>query len=631
MEIVLIYLLKAAIAIAAFQLVYLLLFQKRKHFLFNRIYLLASMLISFLIPLISFQIEVQQTALNGPQIFTPSSNQSIQIISLANETVDWQTALIAVFILGATGFFIHLLIGHLKAISIVRQTRKGQAEGITYRISDKDIHPFSFFNQIVIPTSIIDTPHFQLVLKHEYIHIKERHTIDVFISEFLFLFQWFNPFAWLLKDAIKNNLEYLTDDQVIQQANRQQYQMAMVALADKDGIAPFLTALNGSQLKNRIIMMKSKTKYKAQLIRKFTVIPLITLLIVTLSNREFRAAPLADTNKTTIVGQVTNSDSDEPIASVSVLIKGKQIGTITDQNGNFELALPDPNATLIFSYPNYEKQEIEVTNQKKLIVQLTKSPNAFREKPSIAAKESPVQSADYEISGKVTDQQTGESIPSASVLIKNKPIGTITDTNGNYILQMRNDDQMVLFSNSGYETQEIDIKNQPKINVQLKKSKKAVNPTIQKKKVETSSTEKVKTKDKKIDGKPLFIVDGIEVKSIDNIPSDNIESITVIKDASAEILYSKKGKDGVILVTTKKLKSAGMFKDLKTTGYASNMSKSPLIIVNGQKKGKVPIESLNLDSMKIQKIDVLKDNSSFLKYGQEGIDGVILISTKKYD
>jgi beta-lactamase regulating signal transducer with metallopeptidase domain len=85
-----------------------------------------------------------------------------------------------------------------------------------------------------------------MIVSHEKIHVREKHTLDILFVEIMFLFQWFNPFAWLLKDAVKNNLEYKTDHEIAQQYNPQKYQMAMVALADKKGVAPFLTALNGS-------------------------------------------------------------------------------------------------------------------------------------------------------------------------------------------------------------------------------------------------------------------------------------------------------------------------------------------------------------------------------------------------
>ena len=90
---------------------------------------------------------------------------------------------------------------------------------------------------------------------------------------------YYDPFAWLLKDAIKNNLEYLTDHELTLTNDAQQYQLAMLGLVDKRGVAPFLTALNGSQLKNRIIMMKKKTENKYALLKQLVVLPLLAILV----------------------------------------------------------------------------------------------------------------------------------------------------------------------------------------------------------------------------------------------------------------------------------------------------------------------------------------------------------------
>ena len=146
-----------------------------------------------------------------------------------------------------------------------------------------------------------------MIVLHEDIHVREKHTFDILFAEILFLLQWFNPFVWLLKDAIKNNLEYKTDHQVVKTIDPQQYQLAMVGLAHKEGIAPFLTAMNGSQLKNRIVMMKKKTRNKYALLKQLLVLPLLAVLTMSLANKEV---------KTEIV---------EPAKQIKIVVDGQTI------------------------------------------------------------------------------------------------------------------------------------------------------------------------------------------------------------------------------------------------------------------------------------------------------------------
>ncbi len=258
MEDLLFYLLRASISLAAFYLAYLLLFQKRKHFRFSRIYLAGTMLISFFIPLITFQVEAP------PQPAYPDI--PVQQVQASPETavrffwevISWEKVTAAVFVFGFVILLIHLAVGHLRALALIKRARRESLNGISCLVSNEDIHPFTYFNRIVIPSDSLKASYLDMILQHEQVHVKEQHTIDVCIAEFLFLFQWFNPFAWLMRDAVRNNLEFLADDHVIRHADPQGYQMAMVTIAGKSGVPPFLTALDGSQLKNRIIMMKTK-------------------------------------------------------------------------------------------------------------------------------------------------------------------------------------------------------------------------------------------------------------------------------------------------------------------------------------------------------------------------------------
>lgn len=289
MESFLIYIGKSAIAAGAFYVVFLLLFQNRKQFVFNRIYLPVSLLLSFVIPLITFTTVKYIEPAPAPDFSSFAYLANTTEIQTPPAFVwEWYHYLFGIYLLGAAGFLFHLLLGHLKAISIIRKSHIQNLFKSLVNITKKDVHPFSFFNKIVLSEKTLSHPNLDIIVNHESIHVKEKHTFDILFAEILFLFQWFNPFAWLMKDAVKNNLEYKTDHEIAKSTNPQTYQMAMVTLADKRGVAPFLTALNGSQLKNRIIMMKKKTENKYALLKQLVVLPLLAVLIMGLSNKEVK-------------------------------------------------------------------------------------------------------------------------------------------------------------------------------------------------------------------------------------------------------------------------------------------------------------------------------------------------------
>ncbi len=494
METYLVYIGKAAIGAGAFYLAYLLLFQHQKHFGFNRIYLPVSLALSFIIPLITFTttkyIEPVNFDANSFAYLAPASGEIQQPVFV----LEWYHYLFGMYLLGAGGFLFHLLLGHLKAIKIVKQSTVQQKFGAKVNVTKKDVHPFSFFSKIVIAEKTLSHPELEMIVSHEKIHVREKHTLDILFTEVLFLLQWFNPFAWLLKDAVKNNLEYHTDHEILKQFNAQEYQLAMVSLAGEKGVAPFLTALNGSQLKNRIVMMKKKTENKFAVVKQLAVLPILAILVMGLSNKEVKTEVLKSDSESTFKTRFEQSDFDL-MSAVDTVSKPKEIVVV-----------------------GYGTQKTESKAE-----------------------------GDYSISGGMN--------------------GTMQKGSENFTITPSSKNGLTIKSG-----------NDPK-------------------------------------NHPLFVVDGTEVKSVDNLNPEEIEKIEVLKDQSATAVYGDKGKNGVILITTKEKKIKG----------------NPLVIVDGQEYKSM--EEANVPPEDIASISVLKGETASPKiYGEKAKDGVIVINTKtKYN
>ncbi len=641
MEAFIFYLGKVALAMGAFYLVYLFLFEKQKQFVFSRIYLPASMIISYLIPLITITLTKKIEAL--PSAFNFNVDETITPgLTSTNVSYDWFHILFTLLVVGAMGFISRFFIGYFKALSIIRKSDQQNKIGFGVCISSDDIHPFSFFNKVVISVKTLQHPHLNLILEHEFIHKKENHTFDILVAELLFFMQWFNPFAWLLKDAVKNNLEFITDDYITQKNDRETYQLAMVSLADKKGIAPFLNALNGSQLKNRIIMMKQKTENKYAIVKQLVIIPVLTILIIGLSNKEFKAEipsvlqtpetiqnTLAGTNtsfeKMTVSGKITN-ESSEPLSGVAVLIKGKPVGTITDQNGNYELKLDKGNSDIIYSKAGFEKQNITVNGNFTNNVVLKENKTA----PSVTIQKQ--EEYTQTISGQITNKQ-GDPLSSVNVIIKGKPMGTISDPDGNYVIGLEEKNETLIFSLTGYEKVEIPVKKKNKINVTLKENEESSSSEIKDNGL-TNLDPNSYLKIRSIGGnlEPLVLLDGTPIDNMDDINPDDIESIDVLKNESASKMYGEKGKNGVIIITSKNKEKINIRKTSENKSNAPVIIKTadgrmaePLYVVDGE----VVKTIKNIQPDKMDAISVLKDESATTLYGEKGKNGVVIITTKK--
>jgi TonB-dependent SusC/RagA subfamily outer membrane receptor len=639
METYLIYIAKAAIAAGAFYIAFLLLFQNQKHFTFNRIYLPVSLALSFVIPLITFTtvkyIEPVTIPDSGSFAYLPAPNE---IPPQPAFVFEWYHYLFGFYLLGTAGFLFHLLLGHLKAINIIQKSRVQKVFDNLLNITQKDVHPFSFFSKIVVSEKTLLHPDLEMIVSHEKIHVREKHTLDILFTEIMFLFQWFNPFAWLLKDAVKNNLEYFTDHEIAKQYNPKTYQLAMVTLADKQGIAPFLTALNGSQLKNRIVMMKKKTENKYAFVKQLVVLPLLAVLVMGLSNREVKTEVIQNSNQNEISssekiikGKVTDQEGD-PISGASIIVKGTTTGTITDPNGNYELRVNNENETLSFLVPDFETVNIDINGQSTIDVQLNSdslnSNSAVKVTTSGTYNFTLEKEDKYIVSGKVS----------------NKNVEPLSETNSQIKERLESDtaaksDTIKLIGNVSYESHQsqsggFSISGGMNGTVAKGSENILITPSSQ-----NGLTIRATSG---FSGQPLYVVDGIETSTttLNELSPDSIESISVLKDKSATILYGEKGKNGVVLITTKKNGQNNKSGEVLVTGYGNNAAllgnpapfgsatgktDQPLIIVNGKESGQT---LNNIDPATIESVYVLKNEKATEKYGEKGKNGVLEISLK---
>ncbi len=127
---------------------------------------------------------------------------------------------------------------------------------------------------------------------------------------------------------------------------------------------------------------------------------------------------------------------------------------------------------------------------------------------------------------------------------------------------------------------------------------------------------------------PLTMVDGVKFNGdINKINPNDIESIEVLKSASATASYGADGLNGVILITTKKNKAKKLI-TASTVTAAADTTSAPLYIIDGNTATSKTFRSLNPND--IENISVLKDASAKSIYGPAGKNGVVIVVTKAY-
>ena len=202
-----------------------------------------------------------------------------------------------VFWTGAFLFSLRFLVQLISLYKLYRTSCLRNINGFPVRAVDADISPFSFWQSIFINPKKLAPNDLENVLQHEHIHIKEWHTLDILLIEISIIFYWFNPGIWFMKKAVHENLEFVTDNKILQQgidSKNYQYSLLHVGLSStaSTGLAHHF---NISTIKKRIIMMNAKRSSNLNLIRYMFLVPAVVIVLLIFSFCNIR--PVKTINK----------------------------------------------------------------------------------------------------------------------------------------------------------------------------------------------------------------------------------------------------------------------------------------------------------------------------------------------
>ena len=254
---------KVALALLVFYLFYRFLLKKETFHRFNRVVLVGTAVLSFLLPLciitIHKPIEVDPIV---PESVVVSTDLPIQELTpLVEPTIPWwPVALVILFWTGVAFVLVRVLVSILSILTIIRHGELVREEDCCkVVVTERDIDPFSWMKYIVLSRKDWEGDH-AAILAHEKAHIILKHSREILLVDILSLLQWFNPAIWMLRADLQELHEYEADDAVLRGgANLKDYQYLLIRKAVSKSGYSVANSFNHSILKNRITMM-SKTK-----------------------------------------------------------------------------------------------------------------------------------------------------------------------------------------------------------------------------------------------------------------------------------------------------------------------------------------------------------------------------------
>ena len=284
------YLLKSTAILTALFVFYKLLLENTSLHHFKRFYLLGSILVSFLIPLITFTSYVEISP-----IYSIYADGNPQITNLETEVVHnyWPIVLWTIYGFGVLFFGLKFFKNLFHITQQIRKNLKYRNGKFINVLLDEKVIPHTFFKYIFLNKKQFEAGEIPAeVLLHEQAHVSQKHSFDVILIEIIIIIFWFHPLFYLLKRSIKLNHEFLADEAVIKNGfESSAYQKLLLAFSTsashQNTSTPSLAhSINYSSLKKRFKIMKTNTSRRTIIFRSFLILPLLSFLIYGFSTTE---------------------------------------------------------------------------------------------------------------------------------------------------------------------------------------------------------------------------------------------------------------------------------------------------------------------------------------------------------
>ncbi|MBI9061516.1 MAG: hypothetical protein JEZ14_05975 [Marinilabiliaceae bacterium] len=606
---------KGGALIAISVLIYFLLLSRDRSFHRNRVWLLSSLFIPWMVPLMAMPVWVKERLWgqvaevnNAGLPLTELVTQNNVITMHPESGISWEMIVVTLYFIVSLVFLLRLFWGYGFLFRLMRQGDKLTYKGLrVIKVSKQEVSPFSFFRTIFIPEHLEEKSDKHLVLEHEKTHCDQWHSVDRSLVEWVLILHWWNPFAWWLRKLIAQNHEYCVDNAMIRQTvQAKTYQYSLIHLMPGKQSLRLVNNFNRNLTKKRIVMMnKENTNRFIGVLKTFLIVPLLGMMILAFTDpdktvdNEIKKDTSAAIND---IEQLRNylarnvkypleaqkaGQQGEVIAHINVDKKGRPGKPVIGKaRGNNVMKLDE---VVIVSYntvkdgQSYSESEKKVSQKaldremERVLRTLPTLTNVnwrgktlelkfvFVLQDNIKKDKALYFVDDEEVSEKVVELLDIDRIQSMNVIKGKDAIEKYGE---------RAKDGAIEVTSKGSDVSIIKVKGessmqQPLIILDGEKAENGV--VVIASKVENDAVETdagvislkcldtsvkesiINIKGKGGKGQPLYVVDGVELSDSDfkKVRKNDIEAITVLKDKYAIEKYGEKAKNGVVVIDLK--------------------------------------------------------------------------------
>lgn len=292
-----IYLIKINVALVLLYGFYRLTVSRDTFFGLRRLTLWLIYAIALMVPALNLEYWVRDTpTMESMANVYADTFYPVVVVKAQAPSITWMDMLQCIYWAGVAVLSLRLVWQLFSIIRLAVISRKQEVEGITVHLLRGEGSPFSFFRWVFMYPSTLEGKQLHEVMVHECTHVSGLHSLDTLFSELFSIACWFNPFAWLMKQEVRMNLEYLADESVLSDGNaRKSYQYHLLGLAYRQPNESTKIANNFNllPLKKRIKMMNKRRTSEIGKAKYLLFAPLAGVLLM-VSNIESVAREIGE-------------------------------------------------------------------------------------------------------------------------------------------------------------------------------------------------------------------------------------------------------------------------------------------------------------------------------------------------
>lgn len=623
---------------------------------YNRFYLLFATLLSLCIPFLNIPVYFTEAPEQSSMMFktllalSGSEWEAAPVLTDVQPvyTFDWQWLVKTLYTTIVVVLLIRFLSSIVKISRLIGRHKVEKLESIRFMSTEEPGTPFSFFSWLFWDKNIdLHTARGEQIFRHEVYHIQQRHSWDVMLMEAVRTICWINPFFHIMKKELRIIHEFLADRFAADEESKWEYAELLLMQA-LDSQQRLVTPFFHNQIKRRIAMITNPQKTSHRYLRKLLVLPLGALVLTLFAfkyknsavNAERWGAPL------TVVIDAGHGGTDpgsyspdkkftEAELSLAIARKVEQLAgeynikvVMTRSNENF------PNNAGNKDDGNRQRLLISQANNPDAYVGIhlnTSTGSAFQQKN--AGAEAYIASRRTDKSGQLLAASLLESIASVHTVSS-----TVKMRTGSPIYVLDENTVPAVLLECGYINNKQDLafcsqeETQEKLARQILQGLRnfhnmqaLVEPQLENHAVILADTVPVREQVKEVkvvaarstpvekketitlrftNKSPLVVIDNVvqekEIR-LDSLNPEQIRSITVLKDESAERKYGIQGRDGVLEIRTKTLEGVKV-EDLVERIKGVNIQNLEKVKAENVEIKKIIVDGYALSSDQVKKV-----------------------------